>query len=161
MLIAILSDIHDNIWKLEEVLNGLGEAEQLIFCGDFCAPFTLAQIADGFPGPVHVVFGNNDGDRLFLLRVATQAGNVTLHGEFAELEMDSRRIAATHYPAIAAGLAAGERYDLVCYGHTHRAAEERVGDTLLINPGEVMGRFGRSTYVLYDTNTGRATLQEI
>ncbi len=161
MLIAILSDIHDNIWKLEEVLNELGEAEELIFCGDFCAPFTLAQIADGFAGPIHVVFGNNDGDKIFLFRVATQAGNVTLHGEFAELELDGRRIAVIHYPAIAIGLAAGDRYDLVCFGHTHRVAEEMVGDTLLLNPGEVMGRFGRSTYVLYDTDTGKAALQEI
>jgi len=161
MLIAVLSDIHDNIWKLEEVLNKLGEAEGLIFCGDFCAPFTLKQIADGFPGPVHVVFGNNDGDKLLLSRVAAQAGNVTLHGEFAELELGGRKIAATHYPAIAAGLAASDRYDLVCFGHSHRVAEERVGDTLLLNPGEVMGRFGRSTYVLYDTDTGEAALQEI
>ena len=161
MIIAILSDIHDNIWKLEEVLQGLGGAEELIFCGDFCAPFTLKQIAASFPGSVHVVFGNNDGDKLFLSRVATQAGNVTLHGEFAELELGGRKIAASYYPAIAAGLAASDRYDLVCYGHSHRAAEERVGDTLLINPGEVMGRLGRSTYVLYDTNTGQAALQEI
>jgi len=93
--------------------------------------------------------------------VATQAGNVTLHGEFAELELGGRVIAATHYPAIAAGLAASDRYDLVCCGHSHRAAEERVGHTLLINPGEVMGRFGRSTYVLYDTHMGEATLREI
>ena len=41
MIIAVLSDIHDNIWKLEEVLRGLGGAEELIFCGDFCAPFSL------------------------------------------------------------------------------------------------------------------------
>ena len=161
MLIAVLSDIHDNIWKLEEALKGLLQAEELIFCGDFCAPFTLKQIADSFPGPVHVVFGNNDGDKLLLSRVATKAGNVTLHGEFAELELGGRRIAATHYPAIAVGLAASERYDLVCCGHSHRVAEERVRDTLLINPGEVMGRFGRSTYVLYDTDTGQATLREI
>ena len=86
---------------------------------------------------------------------------MTLHGEFAELELGGRVIAATHYPAIAAGLAASDRYDLVCFGHSHRVTEERVGDTLLINPGEVMGRFGRSTYVLYDTDTGEATLQEI
>ena len=90
-------------------MQGLGKAEGLIFCGDFCAPFTLKQIAASFPGPVHVVFGNNDGDKLFLSRVATQAGNVTLHGEFAELELGGRRIAATHYPAIAAGLAASDR----------------------------------------------------
>jgi len=161
MLIAVLSDIHDNIWKLEEVMQGLGEVEGLIFCGDFCAPFTLKQIAASFHGPVHIVFGNNDGDKLFLSRVARQAGNVTLHGEFAELELGGRVIAATHYPTIATGLAASDRYDLVCFGHSHRAAEERVGDTLLINPGEVMGRFGRSTYVLYDTDMDEATLQEI
>jgi len=161
MLVAVLSDIHDNIWKLEEVLKELGEAKELVFCGDFCAPFTLAQIADGFPGRVHVVFGNNDGDKLLLSRVAAQAGNVILHGEFAELELGGRKVAATHYPAIAAGLAASDRYDLVCFGHSHRVAEERVGDTLLLNPGEVMGRFGRSTYVLYDTDTGEAVLREI
>jgi predicted phosphodiesterase len=86
---------------------------------------------------------------------------VALHGEFAELEMGGRVIAVTHYPAIAAGLAASDRYDLVCCGHTHRVAEERVGDTLLINSGEVMGRFGRSTYVLYDTVTGETILREI
>ena len=161
MIIAVLSDIHDNIWKLEEVLNELGEAQELIFCGDFCAPFTLKQIAESFPGPVHVVFGNNDGDKLLLSRVAAQAGNVTLQGEFAELQLGGRKIAVTHYPAIAAGLAAGDRYDLVCYGHSHGAAEKRVGNTLLINPGEVMGRFGRSTYVLYDTGTGKTTLREV
>ena len=114
MIIAVLSDTHDNIWKLEEVLKGLGGAQELIFCGDFCAPFTLKQIAEGFAGPVHVVFGNNDGDKLLLSTVATQAGNVTLHGEFAELELGGRKTAVTHYPAIAAGLAASGRYDLVC-----------------------------------------------
>jgi uncharacterized protein len=53
MKIAVLSDIHDNIWVLETLLDEL-EADALIFCGDFCAPFTLAQIAEGFPGPIHV-----------------------------------------------------------------------------------------------------------
>ena len=86
---------------------------------------------------------------------------MTLHGEFAELGLGGRKIAATHYPAIAAGLAASDRYDLVCCGHSHRVTEDKVGETLLINPGEVMGRFGRSTYVLYDTDIGKATLREI
>jgi uncharacterized protein len=54
MKIAVLSDIHDNIWALERLLEDL-QADVLIFCGDFCAPFTLAQIAEGFSGPIHVV----------------------------------------------------------------------------------------------------------
>ena len=161
MKIAILSDIHDNIWKLEEVLKELGEAQELIFCGDFCAPFSLGMLAEGFRGPIHVVFGNNDGDKLLLSQVAAKAGNVTLHGEFAELELGGRKIAAIHYPAIAAGLAASGRYDLVCCGHSHKYEAKRVGRTILLNPGEVMGRFGLSTYAIYDTETGEVSRREV
>jgi len=161
MKIAVLSDIHDNIWKLEKVLKELGEAQELIFCGDFCAPFSLGMLAEGFRGPIHVVFGNNDGDKLLLSQVAAKAGNVTLHGEFAELELGGRKIAAIHYPAIAAGLAASGRYDLVCCGHSHKYEAKRVGRTILLNPGEVMGRFGLSTYAIYDTETGGVSRREV
>lgn len=157
MKIAIVSDIHDNIWKLETLLARL-EADVLLFCGDFCAPFTLAQIAEEFDGPIHAVFGNNDGDQLLLARVASKYPPVTLHGDFAELEFDGRRVAVTHYPQIGEALAAGSRYHLVCHGHSHERVIESVGDTLRVNPGEVMGRFGLSTYALYDTRTGEAKL---
>jgi putative phosphoesterase len=77
---------------------------------------------------------------------------VTLYGQFAEVEVGGLRIAVNHYPDIARGLAAGGTYDVVCYGHDHTLHEERVGETLLINPGEIMGRDGRSTYMLIDTD---------
>ena len=160
MKIAILSDIHDNIWRLETLLAKL-EADALIFCGDFCAPFTLAQIGEGFDGPVHAVFGNNDGDQFLLARVASKSPQVTLHGEFCELELDGRRVAVTHYPRIGKALARGGEYDLVCHGHSHKRIIKQVGDTLRVNPGEVMGRFGLSTYALYDTVTGQASSVEV
>ena len=161
MRIAILSDAHDNIWKLAEVLKRLDGVDTLIFCGDFCAPFTLADIAEGFSGPVHVVFGNNDGDKLLLARVAAQAGNVTLHGEYAFLEMGGRKLAVTHYPELARGLARSGLYDLVCHGHDHRHNVERIGGTLLVNPGEVMGRFGVTSYATYDTESGEAAIHTV
>jgi len=157
MKVAILSDIHDNIWKLETLLKDL-EADVLLFCGDFCAPFTLAQIAEGFGGPAHVVFGNNDGDQFLLAQVAARFPHVTLHGDFAELEVDGRRVAVTHYPQIGRALAQGGIYDLVCHGHSHERVVEQAGQTLRVNPGEVMGRFGLSTYGLYDTATGQAEI---
>jgi putative phosphoesterase len=160
MKVAILSDIHDNIWKLETLLAGL-EADALIFCGDFCAPFTLAQICESFAGPIHIVFGNNDGDKLLLAQVAGRFSHVTLHGEFAELELDGRRLAVTHYPEIGQALAQGGVHDLVCHGHSHERVIERAGETLRVNPGEVMGRFGLSTYAVYDTVTGRAEIVEV
>ena len=157
MKVAILSDIHDNIWMLETLLDGL-QADTLIFCGDFCAPFTLAQIAEAFSGPIHVVFGNNDGDQLLLARVAGKFDHVTLHGQFAELELGGRQVAVTHYPKIGKALARGRTYDLVCHGHSHERVVKRKGKTLRVNPGEVMGRFGISTYALYDTETGEAEI---
>jgi putative phosphoesterase len=157
MRIAILSDVHDNIWKLETLLANLN-AEALIFCGDFCAPFTLAQIAEGFDGPIHVVFGNNDGDQFLLSRVAGRFPHVTLHGDFAELALGGRQVAVTHYPEVGRALAQGGVYDLVCHGHSHERLVEQIGDTVRINPGEVMGRFGLSTYALYDTSTGQAEI---
>lgn len=160
MRVAVCSDIHDNIWALERVLPAMNEANVLIFCGDFCAPFTLTQLARGFDGPVHAVLGNNDGDQRLLLTQAEQAGNIELHGQLAELDFGGVRFAVNHYPEIARGLAASGRYGVVCYGHDHVAYQERIGDTLLVNPGEIMGRFGRRTYMIIDTSTSAVTLHE-
>ena len=62
MRVAVVSDIHDNIWNLDKALKLVADAAVLLCCGDICSPFTLKMLAEGFPGPVHVVFGNNDGD---------------------------------------------------------------------------------------------------
>jgi hypothetical protein len=162
-MIAILSDVHDNIWKLTDLLQDIEEAgaDTLIFCGDLCAPFTLKQIGETFAGPVHVVLGNNDGDVLLLSRIANGLDNVTLHGPFAYLEIEGRQVAVNHYPQIAHDQARSGQYDLVCYGHDHTATVEQQGDTMLVNPGEVMGRFGQSSYALYDPATGQAELRQV
>ncbi|MDY7036044.1 MAG: YfcE family phosphodiesterase [Thermodesulfobacteriota bacterium] len=161
MHVVILSDIHDNIWKLEKILSRLSGAGALIFCGDFCAPFTMTQIGEGFPGPVHAVWGNNDGDKWLLTKNAGAADNITLHGELAELELGGCKIAVNHYPQIARPLARSGYYDAVFYGHDHTAHMEHMEETLLLNPGEVMGRFGKSTFAWYDIETGLGEIVEI
>ena len=42
-------------------------------------------------------------------------------------------------------------YDLVCFGHDYSAHEERIGNTLLQNPGELMAMNGCSTLAIYKT----------
>ncbi len=153
MRIAVLSDIHDNIWNLQRLLSELKDVGLLIFCGDLCAPFTLDMMAEGFAGPVHVTFGNNDGDVFLLTRIAGKHPNVTLASPFGEVEVDGQRLAFVHYPQFGEGLAALGRYDAVFYGHSHQAEARTVGRTVLANPGEVMGRFGQSRYGIYDTAT--------
>jgi len=163
MKIAVCSDIHDNLTALDNALAVMKDkdADILIFCGDFCAPFTLKAIAEGFDGPVHVVWGNNDGDQWLLTEIAHKAENVTLHGVFAELDLDGYSVAAIHYPSIAQALARSDLYKLVCYGHDHTAHQELVGETLLLNPGEMMGRFGHATFAIVNTETEEAEIHEV
>jgi hypothetical protein len=161
MRIGIISDIHDNIWALEKVLGQLNDCEVLLCLGDLCAPFTMAAIGEGFAGPVHLVWGNNDGDKLLIAQNAAKVGNVTLHGDLAELELGGRKIAMTHYPHIGRALAAGQQYDLVCHGHDHDRKITPFGKTIMFNPGEVMGRFGVHSYGVYDTGRGEARIVEI
>lgn len=160
MRIGVLSDIHDNIWALERALSRVQDCEMLLVLGDICSAFCLAMVVEGFAGPVHVVWGNNDADRLHLGQQAAR-GDVTLHGEFGELVCDDRRIAMTHYPELGRALAAGGTYDLVCHGHNHQRSVQQVGFTLLVNPGEVMGRFGVSSIAVYDTAQGTAEIIEV
>jgi predicted phosphodiesterase len=74
-----------------------------------------------------------------------------LHGALAEVEAGGLKVAANHYPEIARGLAKSGDYGLVCYGHDHNLHEERMGECLLLNPGELMGMKGRSTLAMVDT----------
>ena len=161
MQIAVLSDIHDNIWNLEIALDLLDGTDVLVCCGDLCAPFSLAQMQDSFLGPIHVVLGNNDGDPLLLAEIAAQRNNVHLYQASVELELGSRKIAAAHYPEIGRALAAAGQYDAVFSGHTHRPGTQHVGATLWANPGEVMGRFGKPSIGLYDTSTGELVCRPV
>ncbi len=152
MRIAIISDTHDNIWKLDSAMPQLARADAIIHCGDICSPFVVKQLGEGLQDiPVHIVWGNNDGDHRLLMLTAAQAGNIHIHGEFADLTLGGLKVAVSHYPEIARPIAESGRYDLVCYGHDHTANEEEVGRTLLLNPGEMMGMKGRSSLVLFTT----------
>lgn len=168
MKIAIVSDIHDNVWNLGPALEAIEDSEALICCGDLCSPFIVDLMADGFPNQIHIVFGNNDGDQY---RIANNAikydGRVLIHGEFAELKLDGKRFAVNHYPNIARSIAESGDYDVVCYGHNHIYRVEHLNNTLLINPGAIMGYDGvnkkevSSTFVVYDTKSNECGGYEV
>lgn len=167
MKIAVLSDIHDNIWNLEKVLADLKrrKAGAIIFCGDFCAP-SVFKILAGTDIPVHAVFGNVDGAAFQITALAlTRFKTATLYGyqgeHFGEVELGGKRLAFCHEPKFAQGLACLREYDAVFYGHTHEAYQEKVGRCLLLNPGEVMGKSGQCTYALYNTQTNAAEIIEV
>lgn len=163
MLIGIFSDVHDHLGNLKRMMEQYEErgVETLLFCGDFCSPIP-ARLLGTFSGAVHCVFGNGDGDRFTIQNVArTTSTNLVLHGEWAELELGGAAIALTHYPFYARALARTGDYRAVFSGHTHERHEERFGDCLWVNPGEVLGWKGTPTCALYDTDTHQGRFIEI
>ncbi len=150
--IAIISDSHDNIWNLDKALEQVrdSDARALLHCGDLCAPFIVKQLADGFGGPIHLIFGNNDGDGRLIQVVGSNFPNVRHHGIYAELEVSGRNIAMIHYPEPALRIAQSGQFDLVCYGHDHTQHHQILGSTHFVNPGEIMGKDHEPTWGLYD-----------
>lgn len=159
MKIGILSDIHDNVWNLRVALATLREVDALICCGDLCSPFIIGLLANGLPErPIHIVFGNNDGDLFRIAQLAAKWPQIQLHGETYVGELGGKRVAVNHYPSIAATIAR-RQFDLICYGHDHQFKVVRSGDTLIVNPGTIMGYNPgvqsdvAATCVVYDTAT--------
>lgn len=148
MKLAILSDIHDNVWNLRAALSYIArsQVDGLICCGDLCSPFIVGLLAHGFAGPIHAVAGNNEGDwRQIMLNTATANKNrtddnqITFHGQFFERQFGNKRVAVNHYPDIALAIAAANQHDLVCFGHDHQYALRLFNKTLALNPGTLMG----------------------
>ena len=155
MKIAVMSDSHDHIENIERAVRmaSKGEADILIHCGDLCSPFVIERLAS-FDGPVHIVFGNNDGDRFTIASMASDRSNVTVHGESGEIETGTGRIAFTHRPEFGKGLASTGEYEAVCSGHTHKRLSLEARGGRHINPGEIMGLFEKAGFIIYDTATG-------
>ncbi|MEW6077635.1 MAG: metallophosphoesterase [Thermodesulfobacteriota bacterium] len=155
MRIAVMSDTHDQIPNLRRAIAEIRTADcgLIIHCGDFVAPFMLKELeASGLP--VHGVFGNNDGDQYLLTRHSlTLYRNITLHGHFGQVDAGGRRIAFMHDGVVADDIAAAGRFDVVCYGHYHVYAQRKIGKTLVVNPGEMLGKDDVPGFCIVDTET--------
>jgi predicted phosphodiesterase len=130
----------------------------VLHCGDLVAPSTLHAIVN-LGLPIHLIHGNNAGDLFHLYRFAQERPDqVRYYGQDAALELAQRRIFVVHYPHYAQAMALTGDYDLVCNGHEHRAAIERIRNirgtqTLRIDPGTVAGVSAPATYALGDLDT--------
>jgi len=154
MLIGLLSDSHDHLIRLEAGLERLRRegVEMLIHPGDIIAPFAAKLLAE-WEGPLHVVYGNNDGERAGLKKVLPQIVDGPLL-----VEAGGRRISVDHYPPDDVHQPI-ENADVVLFGHTHEIVNEQRDGVLFINPGENCGWVkGVSTVATLDTEALKAEI---
>ncbi len=79
-----------------------------------------------------------------------------------DFELNAKKIIVTHRPQIVDALAVSGSYDVVIYGHTHKAVIEEKGNALVINPGECCGYLtGRKTVAILDLEKGEAKVVEL
>ncbi len=153
----VISDTHDNIENVKKFLNIAKEkgVTKIFHCGDIIAPF-LIPLFEGYE--FYAVFGNNDGEVLYL---KTKAGDSISKGP-REIEVDGKKVVIMHEPFLIEAVAKSGMYNFIFYGHTHEIDIREIGNTLIVNPGEACGYLtGRATAVVLDPVSKKYEIVEL
>jgi len=164
MLIAIISDIHDNIPNLKKVLDYCREnkIEKIICCGDLASLETLDFLNDNFTGEIFFTFGNMDNDYLKEYPFENnQYKKTKIFKDFGEAEIDGIKVAFIHFPKEAKILCESGKYNFVFYGHTHKPFEEIINGCKMLNPGNVANQFYPPTFAVWNTENNKFSLIRI
>ena len=152
MKLGIISDTHDNMTMVARAVElfNTEKVDLVVHAGDFISPITANEFVH-LSAPFIGVFGNNDGERLYLTKRFAKIGRI--YPDYHEFEFAGKKCVVMHEPKFIDSLVKSGDYDLVIYGHTH-AIDIREGETVVINPGEACGLLtGRATVVILDTAT--------
>ncbi|ALX48229.1 YfcE family phosphodiesterase [Lentibacillus amyloliquefaciens] len=141
--VLIVSDSHGSTEELA-VINSRHNADYKIHCGDS----ELEMDDPALKGFIKVA-GNCDTDARFPEEQVSTVDNLTFfiaHGHLHQVKSN---------PLAIAYRAEEQHAQVVCFGHTHTAAAEKVGNQLLLNPGSVLLPRGRTekTYIMMEWDT--------
>lgn len=138
MKIAILSDSHGSLDRLNKVLENLQKAgiTNLIHAGDGIN-YGIEEIFAKYPEiRIFYALGNCDVNRELIDEI-TKLPNCKIENVIST-EIERIKLGVSHVEGIAQGTLKDEDIKVFCHGHTHRAkVEERVG-TLILNPGALV-----------------------
>jgi len=137
MKIGIISDTHDDhnsIGKAVDIFNER-RVSYILHAGDIVAPFSARAFEKCTEAKFIAVFGNNDGEKLYLTSIVNGFGG-KIHEYCYKGTLQGKSIYMTHTHHNIDEIIASGMYDMVIYGHTHQQDIRRHGKTLVINPGE-------------------------
>ncbi|MGQ4832882.1 MAG: metallophosphoesterase [Candidatus Asgardarchaeia archaeon] len=167
MKIGVISDTHDNLNAIKEVVSILssGDFDVIFHCGDIVSPFVVNEFKP-IGNKMHVTFGNNDGDIYTLTNRLHNIG-AKVYNTPSIVTLEDTKIFFMHgfngvelTNKIVTSLAKSNDYDIILYGHTHFAKVEKIGSTLIVNPGECSGYLtGKRSYAIIDTEKKEAIIE--
>jgi putative phosphoesterase len=158
--LGIVSDTHGHVELTRPAVRMFEslDVETVLHCGDIGSMAVVGLFA---AWPTHFVFGNCDTNAQEFAAAIQHAGQ-PCHGLFGDLTFDGVRVALLHSHdgrRFRQTINSGE-YRLVCYGHTHVAAVERRGETVLLNPGAIY-RANPHSVAVVDLPAIEATIVEL
>jgi hypothetical protein len=135
--LGVISDTHGHVENTRPAVRMFESlsVDAVLHCGDIGSIAVVELFA---AWPTHFVFGNCDEDLEEFAQQIARTGQFC-HGLFGDLEFDGVKVALLHSHdgrRFRHTIDSGE-YNLVCYGHTHVAAIDRRGETLVVNPGAI------------------------
>ena len=157
MLIGVMSDTHDRLPMIDAALALFAKrcVKAVIHPGDFVAPFAVKRLLR-YDGPLHVTYGNNDGERAGLKALLPQVA----HGPLF-VELGGRNVLIHHFVG-SCSAADIKRANIVVTGHTHGVVNQLEDGKLFLNPGECCGWVtGRCTAAILDTDGPSAEVCEL
>ncbi len=157
MLIGVISDTHDRLPLIDAALDLFARrsVEAVIHPGDFVAPFAVRRLLQ-YKGPLHVTYGNNDGERTGLKELLPQIQDGPLF-----VELDGRVILVHHFVDWCRPEDV-DRAHIIVTGHTHDVVNRFQDKKFFLNPGECCGWVtGRCTVAVLDTEGPSAEVCEL
>ena len=161
MKIGIISDTHDNLPQIKKAVEVFNreKVDLVLHAGDFVSPFTALEFK-ALNCPFTGIFGNNDGDKLYLQEKFKVIGEI--YPAPYIVKINNKNVIMLHKEKLIDALAESQKYDVIIYGHTHRSDLRKIGKTLIINPGECGGWLtGKSTIALLDLKTLEAKIIDL
>lgn len=159
MVIAIISDIHDNLVNLDKCLTWCQNQgiKKIIFCGDTTNLSTIKNLAR-FTGEIFMVKGNIE---LYEEKTLIKYPNIKYYGSTGLIEVAGLKIGLVHEPAKIKSLLESNEQSLnyIFYGHTHKPWLEKRGEISIINPGNLSGTWHQATFATLDTKTRKLELK--
>ena len=155
MRIGVVADTHDRVPAIADLLQKFADkgVSMVMHAGDYCSPFSLS--------PFHQrgmallgVFGRNDGDRETLAAYAARGMGTEIYESPHSFDVAGKRVLLVHDIAEVTPRSI-ESHDFVIHGSSHLVSEKKVGNTIVINPGEACGWIhGKCTAMILNTDSG-------
>ena len=159
-MIGIISDTHENEEAVKKAVAIFKDKnlDFVVHCGDIISPPTLEHY-NGLK--MKFVFGNNDGERKGLNKMAKKLGFGEVTDE-KEFEYEGRKFYVYHgtIGKILDAAIKSNEYDYVLTGHTHIKRDDKIGSTRVINPGALF-RIYPYTIALLDAGKDKLIFEKI